>query len=75
LVTPITQDRVIFKINTFTQKTPRLGRFLVLQHLVLQPQIIRDHRNKFRIGGLSARVLDGVTEEGIDTLTRGCLKK
>ena len=31
-------------------------------HLIFQPQIIRDHRNKFRIRGLSAVVLNSISK-------------
>ena len=32
--------------------------------LLLQPQLVGDHRNKFGIGWLSAGIMDGVAEVG-----------
>ena len=36
--------------------------------LVTKAQIICDHGNKFRVGGLSAVVLDGIAEIGIERI-------
>ena len=33
---------------------------------IFKSQIIRDHGDKFRIGGLSSIILDGVSEIGIE---------
>ena len=46
------------------EKRPK-GRFLVLQHLVLQPRIVRNQGDKLRVCRLSACILDGVAEEGV----------
>ena len=35
-------------------------------HLIFQPQIIRDHGDELRIGGLAAVILDGVAEVGVE---------
>ena len=35
------------------------------QRLVFEPQVVRYHRDKFRIGGLASGVLYGVAEEGV----------
>ena len=46
----------LFEIHT------DFARTLVLIQLILQPQIIRYHRDKLAIGGLTAIVLDCVTK-------------
>lgn len=33
---------------------------------VLQPQLVREQRNEFRVGGLSLAVIHRVAEKGID---------
>ena len=42
--------------------------FFCLIQLILQSQIIRDHRDKFRICGLSSVVLDGISKVRIQRI-------
>ena len=39
-----------------------------LVQFILESEIIRDHGNKFRIGGLSAIVLDGIPKIGVERI-------
>jgi len=49
------------------QKDTRIaGVLLILIQLILQSEIIRYHRDKLRIGGLAAVVLDGVAKVAVE---------
>ena len=44
-----------------------MGAFLLI-HLILQPQIVSDHRDKLAISGLSSVILNGVAEIRIERI-------
>ena len=59
------------RVNKKVKKLP-FRELSLLIHLILQSQIIRYHRNKFRIRGFSSIILDSVAEiriEGIFAFT------
>ena len=58
---------IICKVHI--SKNARLGEhFFVLIQLILESEVVCDHRDKFRIRGLSAIILDGISKVTIQRI-------
>ena len=56
---------IICKVHI--SKNARLGEhFFVLIQLILEPEVVCDHRDKFGIGRLTACILNGIPKVGIE---------